>query len=338
MSSDYHRYGALAIFILLFVLVAWTLLPFIRMLILAILLLIGFYPLFRVFKRWTKSDTWSAALMIVVITLFFVIPILILASAVISQAFDMYNALGTISMEYGTVVDNVETTLQESLGIELSINNIVLRGVTYIANHAQGIITGIPMRVANFFIMLFVLFFMFKESKRLQKFIMSLMPFSPAHKKKITGHFSSVVYGVIYGQIVTAIVQGIIAGIGYWIFGVKLPILWGILTIFAAFIPMVGTTLIWGPLSLYLIIFGAYGDGSIWQGVGLLLYGMIIISMVDNFLRPYLIGERAGIHPALVLLGALGGIGVFGLTGLFIGPLVIALFIEILSLYQKGEL
>ena len=151
---------------------------------------------------------------------------------------------------------------------------------------------------------------------------------SKVQRLKLVGQFHALVYGVVYGQIITAIFQSLVATIGYIIFGVNLPFLVGFITIFFAFLPLFGTALVWFPISLFFILQGAYV-----QGFGLLLYGIFVVGVVDNLIRPKLISGKTKMHPALVLLGVVSGLKAFGILGLFIGPLFIAAGKELIKYY-----
>ena len=146
--------------------------------------------------------------------------------------------------------------------------------------------------------------------------------------------FNDVIYATIYGVIITAIIQGIIGTIGLLIFGVQNPILWGMVMIILAMLPFVGAGLVWFPAAIIKI-----AGGDLFNGFGLLFYGLFIVSTIDNMIRPKLIGARANIHPVVILLGVLGGLAVFGLMGLIIGPLCLSILMVFIDFYvsEKNE-
>src|SRR4030067_1668199 len=140
------------------------------------------------------------------------------------------------------------------------------------------------------------------------------------------------IYATIYGGIVVAIVQGLLGGLIFWILGLSSPILWGTAMAFLSFIPVGGTALIWAPTSLVFII-----QGNFLKGIILLLFGALVISMVDNFLRPKLISSKTKIHPLLLFFSVLGGIQAFGMIGLVAGPLIATLCITLIEIYTQGS-
>ncbi|MFQ5620928.1 MAG: AI-2E family transporter, partial [Candidatus Nanoarchaeia archaeon] len=145
--------------------------------------------------------------------------------------------------------------------------------------------------------------------------------------------------GVIYGSLVIALIQGALGALGFMIFGVGSPILWGLVMSLFALVPFIGTPIIWGPAGLLLVIDG-FVDGQtnlVAKGIGLLIYGTLVISTVDNILKPKLIGKKAKIHPIVVLIGVLGGLSLLGFVGFVVGPLVLALFEALIEVYEKEK-
>ena len=143
-------------------------------------------------------------------------------------------------------------------------------------------------------------------------------------------------HAIVYGSIVVALIQGTLGGIGFWIVGIPSPILWGILMSLFALIPMVGTGIIWVPASLGMAAYGYLSGDTVmvWKAIGLFIYGVFVIAGIDNVLKPKIIGERAHVHPVIILLGVLGGLKFFGIVGFAVGPLILAIFITFLEIYE----
>ena len=332
--SDYQKYGKIAFFLVGLVLAGWVLLPFLRTILLALVLAYAFNPVYRRIQKIVRLRGLASITTIIFIVLCLVIPAIFVTNAVVREATAAYSNIMSVSDEFGLDFDAPAEFLNEKIGVNLDLESTLRLGVDYLTRTARDFVTTVPEKILNFFILLFLLYYMFKEHKGIKKYIVKLLPFPKQEKQRILVQFNDVVYGVIYGQMVTAVIQGAIAGIGYWLFGMNIPILWAIITMIMALVPLVGTAIVWVPVSIYLFIVGL-STGTWWQGIGLLIYGVLIISSVDNFIRPVLISGKSRIHPALVLLGALGGIGVFGVIGIIIGPLVIAMFMQLLTAYQQ---
>jgi predicted PurR-regulated permease PerM len=137
---------------------------------------------------------------------------------------------------------------------------------------------------------------------------------------------------IIFGFLIVALVQGFLAGIGFYIFRIPNAIFWGIITVFAALIPILGTSITIIPASIYLIL-----NNNLFFALGLLTWGLFIVGTIDNFLRPYLIGKKSGINPVFIFLSVLGGLSLFGIMGFFIGPLIISLFISLVKIYEENK-
>jgi predicted PurR-regulated permease PerM len=151
--------------------------------------------------------------------------------------------------------------------------------------------------------------------------------------------FAEITSATIYGQIMLSLVQGALGGLGFLIFGVSSPILWGLVMAIFAFLPVIGTAFIWVPAGLILLVNGllSHSNSLLWRGIGLLLYGALIVSTVDNLLRPRIVGRKAHMHPVLVLLGVLGGLQAFGFLGFVIGPLILALLMTFVRIYEREK-
>ncbi len=184
--------------------------------------------------------------------------------------------------------------------------------------------------VSNFFIMLMVLFFLFKDGERWMDSLYELVPMDESHKRKILTRLDQTVRAVVKGMLVTALVQGVLAGLAYLVLSVPFPMVLTALTIVLAPIPFGGTALVWGPVVLYFFAVGAVG-----KALGMLAWGVGVVSMVDQFLRPWLIGQDVQIPVLLLVLSVLGGLGLYGLLGLFVGPIIISLFMTAIQIYRE---
>jgi predicted PurR-regulated permease PerM len=183
--------------------------------------------------------------------------------------------------------------------------------------------------VTNFFIMLLVLFFLFKDGSKWFAASYELIPMDESHKQKIVARLDQTIRAVVKGMLVTAIVQGILAGLAYLALGVPFPVVLTALTIMLAPIPFGGTALVWGPVVLYLLWVGPVG-----KAVMMLAWGIGVVSMVDQFLRPWLIGQGVQIPVLLLVLSVLGGLALYGILGLFVGPILVSLLMTAVQIYR----
>ena len=210
-----------------------------------------------------------------------------------------------------------------------NVSTLVLKGV-------KGIYVGGANIIFTIFIMFFSLYYLFKDGERIVRKITKLSPLREDQEQMLLEKFISISKATLKGSFVIAIIQGLLLWLTYWIAGVSSPVFWGVLSSFAALIPMVGAGLIWVPVGIVMLLLG-----NIWQGVFIFLVGSLVVGSVDNLIRPRLVGNKTRLHPLLVFLSTLGGIALFGFWGILFGPIIIVLFLSLLDIYGtefKGEL
>jgi predicted PurR-regulated permease PerM len=197
-------------------------------------------------------------------------------------------------------------------------------------------IMKIPLIIAQIFITLVITYFILKDYKTILKKISDILPIRSKTKKRIIKEFGDITHTVVYAQLFVALIQGVVGTLGFYIFGVPFPILLGVLIAFFALIPFVGTAFIWVPASLYLILSG-YFSQDYWvlgKGIGLLLYGIFIIATIDNILLAKIVKAKANISPIIVIIGVIGGTSMFGVIGIFIGPILLPLLITYFEIFK----
>ncbi|MEC4890815.1 MAG: AI-2E family transporter [Nitrospira sp.] len=216
----------------------------------------------------------------------------------------------------------------------LSMEDSVMAGAKWLSqflvSQVGDVLKNAVVLVSNFFIMLLVLFFLLKDGERWLAGLYALIPMDESHKRKIVTRLDQTVRAVVKGMLVTAMVQGVLAGLAYLVLAVPFPVVLTALTIVLAPIPFGGTALVWGPVVLYLLWIGAVG-----KALGMLVWGVGVVSMVDQFLRPWLIGQEVQIPVLLLVLSVLGGLALYGLIGLFVGPIIISLFMTAVQIYRE---
>ena len=193
-------------------------------------------------------------------------------------------------------------------------------------NNFTDILLNSPTIFLHLFLILFVFFFGLRDGNKLVAYFQSLSPLSKESEQKIFKQFSDITHTVIFGQIVIGIVQGIVTGVGLFIFGVPNALTLTFLAILSSMFPIIGPWLVWVPADIYLFTLGRTG-----AAIGLLIYGLVIASLVDNFMRPFIISRKTKINSALILIGMVGGLLVFGILGLVLGPLIIAYLLLLLD-------
>ncbi|MDO6415015.1 AI-2E family transporter [Sphingomonas sp. BIUV-7] len=295
-----------------------------------------FQPIYqRLLARWPGRRNRAAAVTMLIFTVAVVIPALIVASLVVDQAAGVYTQIRTGQINFASYFKQVHDALPLRLQhlmdrsgfdsferAQAQISQAVSNSATLLARQAFSIGANAAAFVLAFGVALYVTFFLLRDGDRIGPAIQRALPLEPAVAARLADKFVAVVRATIKGSGVVALVQGALGAITFWIVGLPAALLWGVLMAIAALLPAIGPTIIWAPVAIYLL-----ATSAIWQAVVVILSGVLVIGLVDNILRPMLVGRDTGIPDWLVLVTTLGGIDLVGLSGIVIGPLVGALFI-----------
>jgi len=322
--------------------------PFLEAIFWAILLAMVSYPVFRKLQRALKIKGFlSAIIMTLLIILVIVIPFTLLMASLANEVVGTYNSVEEMiktgrlqayveRLREIPVVQTIWARLDQSFGLsQTQPLDFLLKNIqqvsTFLFNQSSKILKGLSTFLFSFFFTLLSLYYLFKDGDHLFLRVKEILPVPTKERDLLIGRFQEMVNATIFGGILIAIIQGVLGGLTYWVLGLHSPVLWGTAMAFFSFIPVGGTALIWGPTCIILFIQGAFLEGII-----LLLIGVIVIGMVDNFLRPFFISSKTRIHPLLLFFAVLGGIQVFGLIGLVAGPLVATLCLTLIEIYVQG--
>lgn len=186
--------------------------------------------------------------------------------------------------------------------------------------------------VLNFFVMLYLLYFFLRDGKALAHRAAESMPLAPEHSRRILRQFATVVRATVKGNIVVALVQGALGWLAFWFLGITGALLWGAVMALLSLLPAVGAAIVWGPVAIYLL-----ATGEVISGLGLVVWGVLVIGLVDNVLRPVLVGKETRMPDWLVLATTLGGLAVFGLNGFVLGPVIAAVFIASWDIFSEAR-
>lgn len=345
------KYFFIGLFVLVAALTFWVAKPFINALLASAVVAYVFYPLYSWLNKHIKYKNVCAALVSVLILLLFIGPLfLVVESAAPDATYTYVRAKQKImSGEFIDVTcpaqnENFLCSFQSRIKVYLQqpdvkyyVSDTISKATGFVMQKIADIVFALPLIFINLFVTFFAVFYLLRDGKRLVEHVKDLLPIHPKHRDHIFKRLQDTARAVIYGTLVIAVVQGIVGGLGFWVFGVSSPLLWGMAMALCALIPFIGTTIIWIPAGVAMILAGsAEGNpASVWKGIGLLIYGFFIISGIDNVLKPTFIGDRAGVHPVLILVGVMGGLAAFGVAGFVIGPIIMAVFKVFLDIYRQ---
>src|SRR3990167_8907401 len=309
-NNKFGKYTFVVLLLLILYLSFLTIRPFLPYIVLAFILASAIYPLTARFNERIKNKTVVALVMICLVFLILIVPMGYMVGSLISQTSGVYKSFDP------ETINEISIFLSE-------IKNYIINSIPQFIESVSGIVLG-------FFVMFFILFYLIKDGDTIKKSLSDLIPLNPEYKTRVIEEIDNVTRGVIDGQVLTAIIQGILGGIGFFIFGIPNPIFWGFIMTILAIIPLLGTTIVWLPAGILEILSKDY-----FSGFGILLYGGLIVMNIDNILRPKLISKRTNIHPAVILVGFLGGMKLIGLMGFIIGPVILAVLLTLLKFYNR---
>ena len=212
------------------------------------------------------------------------------------------------------------------------LSNGALQGSQLIATEALNMGQNTFAFIISFGIMLYLLFFLLRDGAVLSAKIRQAIPLSTEHKRHLFSKFTTVVRATVKGNIAVAAMQGTLGGVMFSFLGIQGALLWGFVMAFLSLLPAVGAGLIWAPVAIYFLL-----TGALWQGIILIAFGVLVIGMVDNILRPILVGKDTQLPDYVVLISTLGGMVIFGLNGFVIGPVIAALFISGWDLFSSNR-
>ena len=324
--SKHSQYFFIGSIIIIFLVSLFLIKSYVITIIYGCVLSYIFYPVYKKIMFLVRNNNIASLLTTLVVLVIIIVPLLFVANTLINESLEVFQKVK--EMNINIFDDNVKEYLGENIDLNEQLKGMLNDLSLSVAKSTSDIIISLPGKALRVFVMLFIMFYLFKEGNFVVQKVMSHIPLKISHQHNITKKFSNVIYASLYGIVVTAFLQGLLAGIGFWVFDVPSPILWGAIMVILSMIPFVGAWVIWLPTALYKIF-----AGDVFNGVGLLIYGVLIVSTIDNIVRPKIVGSKAKIHPVVVLLGVLGGLEVFGLLGIVIGPLILAILGVFVELY-----
>ena len=266
-----------------------------------------------------------------------ILPLILVASSLVVEATALYNNIQSDQLDLGqylrTVVEASPDWLRELLDpFDLTNLDAVRNGLSRFLQALVSRALVVGQSTFEFFVslgvMLYLLFFLLRDGTGLSRKIKRAIPLRAAQRDALLEKFTVVAQAIIRGSLLIAALQGALGGLIFWVLGIHAPILWAVLMAFLSLLPAIGSSIVWFPVAVYLLL-----SGSIWEGLVLMLFGALVISLVDNLLRPFLIGKSTSIPDYVVLISTLGGISVFGLNGFVIGPMLAAMFIAVWGIF-----
>ncbi len=287
----------------------------------------------RIKARTPKQNKTAAALITTLLVLvIIIIPIILLSSLLVKEVVGFYTDLRSgQDFALSEVVTVVETRVQQFVpGYQIDISSQLSVAGEWLATHFGAIFAGTVSTIFTFILSILGSFYFFRDGKELMQILIKASPLPDQEDQVIFERMAKAVRAVATGTLLLAIIQGTLVAVGFWLFGVSRPILWGSVASLGALMPGIGTTIVTVPAVLYL-----FATGSSVMAGGLLLWSVLIVGLVDNLVGPYLIGRGNNMHPFVILISVLGGIALFGPLGFIVGPVISTLFFVLLEIYNQ---
>lgn len=317
---------------------AWLIMPYFGAIVWGLVAAIVFSPVYRwIVQRLGGREGLAATLTIVLILALVIVPAILLAASLIAEASGIYNQLQSGRIDIGGVVGKLHAALPASIQgilaeygildpdrLRATIGSGLSNGLRSVASRALTVGQGALSFLAGLGVMLYLTYFLLRDGSTLGGRLEQSLPLEPGLRDRLIEKFVLVVRATIKGTVLVAVMQGFVGGLIFWFLGIDGPLLWGLLMGFFSLIPAVGTGIVWVPVALYLLI-----TGSITEGAILVLCGIFVIGLIDNLLRPILVGKDIKLPDFVVLIATVAGLELFGLSGFIVGPIIAALFIAV---------
>ncbi len=321
----------------------WILLPFYGTIMWALIIALMFAPVHRLLRaRMGQHHNWAAISTLALVLLIVILPVALISAALAREASGLFTQIqsGEINptIYFRKVFDALPpwvVALLNCLGL-FNFEMLLTRAVTALTQASQLIATNALSLgqvtfefIAMLFVTLYLSFFLIRDGDELARGVRRALPLERAHKRELISKFTTVIRATVKGNLLVASIQGTLGGIAFWALGVSGALLWAVLMAFLSLVPAVGAGLVWFPVALYFLV-----TGALWQSIALTAYGVLVIGLVDNLLRPVLVGKDTRMPDYVVMITTLGGMAVVGINGFVLGPVIAAMFIAVLHIYQ----
>jgi len=331
MNSEKSRHIAFYVLLgLATLLFLYLMMPFFYPIFWAAVIAGIFRPAYQRLGRKIKSPNISATIVLIMILLIIILPAGVIGSLLLTESMDLYNALDANSSSIEQQIQDISNKITTNHYLSrLHIDTAFLtanlaEGAKNVTNFIIGSLKNLTQNTivfgVNFSIMLYTLFFFIRDGHKFVRMIMKLFPLERARESLILERFTATARATLKVTLIIGGIQGILGGLIFFLTGVKGALTWGTLMVFTSIVPAIGCSLVWAPAGIVMIIMGHF-----WEGMIILAFGIIVVSHVDTFLRPLLLGHDVQMHTLLIFLSTLGGLSLFGISGFVIGPIITSL-------------
>ncbi|WP_254545352.1 AI-2E family transporter [Halomarina pelagica] len=325
-----HRAVLVALLLVVGLVAAALVRPFLQYVLLAVLLAYLLYPIQR--RLAPRIGARVAAGLLIVVTFFLLLlPVAVLLGVAFQQALGLVEMLRTGGMEFEAIERAIRTTTGVPVEIDLALSTIpdrlaeVVRrngsqGTQRVLSEALALVGTVVDLTIGVFVTLFLFYYLLVDGERVVAWVRRVLPLRPRVQRDLVDECDRLMWAAIVGNVVVAVLQGVLTGVGFFVVGFSDVVFWTVLTVALALLPLIGASVVWVPASGFLLL-----TGRPIAGLALFGYGALVVSLSDNYVRPMVGGREANLNPGLFLLGIFGGLALVGVMGLFFGPVVLGM-------------
>lgn len=325
---------------------AWIVLPLSGAILWGTIAAILFAPLYRwLLKSMKQRCNLAAFSTLIIIVAIVILPMMLIGALLTQEATRLYGRVQSGELDFVRILQQLFDVLPawatNSLdhfglasvsGVQEQLSNGLMKGSQFLAKQALNVGQTTFDFIVNLFVMLYLLFFLLRDGEGLSRRVIKAIPLRADQRAALLQQFTTVIRATVKGDMLVALLQGTLGGLIFWILGINAPLLWAVVMAFFSLLPAIGAGLIWIPVAIYLL-----ATGAVWQSAVLVAFGALVIGLVDNFLRPILVGKDTKMPDYVVLISTLGGIATFGINGFVIGPVIAAMFIAVWGLFSSSR-
>lgn len=322
------------------------LLPFYAAVMWGVILALLFTPLYRwLLVKFNNRSNLAALCTTAVVILVVIVPVTLVTLALAQEASGLYLRLQSGELNPSQYFHRAfnrlpdwATAVLDRLGLvnyatlQRRLTATISQGSQFAATQLFNIGQNTFDFVISLFIALYLTYFLIRDGNHVVRAIGRVIPLAPAHKNQLWDKFSTVVRATVKGNLLVAAIQGVLGGLAFWFLGVSGALLWAVVMAALSMLPAIGAALVWVPVALYFLL-----NDATWQGLALIAYGVFVIGLVDNLLRPILVGKDTLMPDYVVMITTVGGMAVFGINGFVLGPLIAAMFIAVWHIFGSSR-
>lgn len=340
MNNTLERNTFLLLLLLTSLAFGWVLNPFFTPIFWACVIALLFHPLHQeLYVRFGERKNIAALATLGICLIMVIMPTTLVVSSLVGELYGQYSSMTENGESLSDQIENWRESFPELEArvegwgfdvesIKASVQDGLSQAGEFLARHSLTFGQNAIMFFLNLALMLYLAFFLIRDGDKIVKALLRAIPLSEKREQLLAKKFSNVVRATIRGNIFIALIEGALGGLILWVLGIGNPLLWASAMVVASLLPVVGAGLVWGPITIYLVVTGDYVRATI-----LALFGMIVIGLVDNFLRPILVGRETKLPDYIILFSTIGGLYLFGVNGFVLGPLIAALFVALWQIF-----